>query len=504
MIQLRWVLAVLFLAIWNMAFSKHSDPETMYRLSTTDHKKTVPQITGLDDPCTSAPFGQSGQQTLWSSLPNPLPQPFKFQGTLIIQNGNSVNWSGLTIKMDEGAEIRIQSGGSLTLQNAAIVEACDKMWRGITVESGATLTVNTLAQVNDAVNAITASANTNNTLRNGRFFRNYRSLLAASPNLSNITFSLIATGNIVDGLALKPPHAQQFSEWSTNGNVGFLFRRCSSVGGLMNVGASTAIQNTFRNCSYGIMSQLSYLSIQNCRFEEFSGTLFFGSIIGSGIYAENGQIKIRSCEFTHCSLAISLYKTFYEVSNNKFWALNKLAEVFSGLKMGAGVGVMYSSIKDNTLLETDPVTNASTGANWGFTLWYNGYFPQITDNDLYNLDRDGIDIFDDVYSAGKASSVIQNNLITLKTNLGYPVIGGPANGIRLVSTARAQICNNIVKFGTDDIFNIGLSAEGVPVCLYAIYRIACFLAESGEWAGRIFSRRNLICPVHQLRGCVHF
>lgn len=412
-----------------------------------DNKSSWHTTTTIDSECDGIPvYGSPGVVTPISLLPNPLPSSFKIEGTLRVTSSHV--WSNLSVKMGNAAHILIDQTASLSLTNGTVIEGCETMWVGVALNLDATLVVSDDSEINDAVNAIYVTKRCTVTLNESKFKRNFRTLFAVSPTLQNFSFNLYTAGSWVDGAGpLKPPHTgQSFFEHGPKSDSGFRFIRCNSVGGNLKVGDNASLQCVFRNCEYGISSASSFLTVENTRFEEITGSTIFG---GYGIYGEYGYYKIQQCEFFHCYTGIYLYKMNFLVDDNDFSTLSQALFAWQS-RYYINPVVALPTVKYNRV---DNVLN-------GFVFFQNDDSnPQVYGNTSSKTGRVGILIMD---IAGMPNrSYIYDNTLDLSGG-GWPngTPDGNGIGIHITSTRNAAVCRNTISHSADGEQAICISADG--------------------------------------------
>lgn len=404
----------------------------------------------IDGECDGIPvYGTPGVVTPIAQLPSPLPSSFKIDGILRVTGNHT--WSNLSVKMGDAAQIIIDQTASFSLTNGTVIEGCETMWKGVTLLLDATLVVGGGAEINDAVSAIFVTQRCTVQLNTSQFKRNFRTLLAVSPTLQNISFNLYTAGSVVDGAGpLKPPHTgQSFFEYGPKGESGFRFVRCSNVGGNLKVGDNSSLQCLFRNCEYGVSSASSFLTVENSRFEEFAGATIFG---GYGIYGEYGYYKVQQCEFYHCNTGVSLYKMNFLVDDNSFSALNQC--------LFARQSVYYVS----PAVALPTVTNNTVeNVVYGFIFFQNDNSnPQINNNTFPRVAKDAVSILD--IPGLPNASFAHTNTIQLGSG-GWPntAVGGLGVGIHLTNTRNAAVCNNTVSMSWHNLEDVGIVADGSSI-----------------------------------------
>ncbi len=89
-----------------------------------------------------------------------------------VVNFNGINsYNNVTLYMGQESKIFINTGASISFDNFTIIAGCDYMWEGITLNQGASITVNN-SQIRDAFNAITSENGANYSLYNTVFNKN--------------------------------------------------------------------------------------------------------------------------------------------------------------------------------------------------------------------------------------------------------------------------------------------------------------------------------------------
>lgn len=187
------------------------------------------------------------------------------------------------IRMQPGAEIIVQAGGGLRIEEVNKAEGeigigihgCDHMWEGIDVEAGGRLIVEN-STIQDANTAIGITGEAHISIRHNRFENNYRGidvapLIDLTANNDPAPFSLIADptglwGNYFGtvGNGLKGTLDPTYIPAGTRGSVGLKTSYLDFVAGFyLAMG-----QNTFENLQYGIYSNKGTLLIAESTFRE--------------------------------------------------------------------------------------------------------------------------------------------------------------------------------------------------------------------------------------------
>lgn len=394
-------------------------------------------------------FGTPGGTIYSSQLPNPLPSAFKIEGKLVIQGWTT--WSDLDVKMGNAAEIYLDPLAGFTV-TGTVIEGCETMWKGVTLDHYSTIIVTGGSQINDAVNAIYVTKYCYVDLEKCTFYRNFRTLYAVSPDFSNISFDLHAAGPTVVGTGpLKPPHSQQsFWDYGSKAEAGFRFIRCNNVGGNLKVGEIGEPQCTFRDCAFGVSSYQSNLTVENCRFEEMTGGTFSGYYYGGvGVYGEYGYYHIQRCEFFRCITGVSFYKQNFVVEYNDFQRLTQALYARQSV---------YSAFP---LIELPTARhNVVDYTVYGFVFFQNDESnPQVNNNTISRAGRDAVSIMD--FAGMPNLSYIHTNTLNLSGG-GWPngVPDGSSVGVRLTTTRNPAVCRNTISHTPDGDQNICILADG--------------------------------------------
>lgn len=266
------------------------------------------------------------------------------------------------IAFGNGAQIRVESGSSLSIDNMTLA-SCDKMWKGIYVEKGGQLFLNN-CQIVNAQYGIQAERGSK-VWANGTIFQdNYVGLYvspfqyAADPNHpedSYVNIENFCANTFIGSGSLLPPYTGQIPTPGDLPFAGIEVNYLSSfvLPGTTSGGSSSA--NAFENLSNGIIARNTSLCVGDAYFKdiEYDPQLFLKTQ-GYGIYILDGKYsKIEgntqgffppyySFHFENCDVGIY----------NSKGAIDVIGMTMNNVKEGIHVtnvknGKIY--IQDNTI-----------------------------------------------------------------------------------------------------------------------------------------------------------
>jgi phage gp45-like len=285
-----------------------------------------PPVTNeLADPCSACLGNLPGcSQPLFS---NGIQRVF-IDGTLIFDQDfcfiGPTNLGDTEIYMAPGAEIVVQSGVTLTLDQV-VMFSCDQLWESIIVEDGGTLLVNN-SLIEDGTRAILAEPNATVKVTNSTFSDNFVGVSTPSGSISasnNTQIELSGNTFETSSEGLKAPF---------KGQLGFAGIEIWNVAPLVTVESSSANATTFQNLSNGIRSINSNLLVTEASFLNINRGGDFSS--GSGIFSNGSSSGAR-------------------------WA------IINGLETGTfqNVGVGLQSLNSWNILTKYSMTEIITGAD---------------------------------------------------------------------------------------------------------------------------------------------
>lgn len=173
-----------------------------------------------------------------------------------IVNSNNFQMLGCTLKMGEGAIIRIQANKNLKVQGSKLF-SCEKMWQGINVEpsGGIEFLYN---QIEDAQYAVFSGSTCALKIKGNTFNRNWIGLSLGLTGLTgNICPLQFSSNSFSCSSALRPPYQNQIPDPESVSMSGIIV-----VGGTF-VDISASFFHTQR---HGIISIGTFGNISDCTF----------------------------------------------------------------------------------------------------------------------------------------------------------------------------------------------------------------------------------------------
>jgi hypothetical protein len=223
-------------------------------------------------------------------------QTINIVGTVIVPQNVSISLNGITIYFEPGAEILLQSGAQLRLDNCYLL-ACTKMWKSISLTNngfGTGTTGSTLSMtdciVQDAEHAVSIGDYSTAILKDNYFYDNYISVF----------YKPLAGGAFTHGTALIEdnefhgtgqlvlPYIGQTTALGSRPKAGIEAWRA-----MINMTHPRRGQNRFIGLSNGIILQRSDLQIEESWFDDIQPDAVYDNITqssfgenfnGSGIY----------------------------------------------------------------------------------------------------------------------------------------------------------------------------------------------------------------------------
>ncbi len=189
-------------------------------------------------------------------------------GTIIVDINFTIT-NNLIVEMLPNAAISVLPGFTLTIENSTVLKAaCKEMWQGIFVSGGASLVLNSGCIIQDAETGVFTGANS--TLNFGtygakvRFNKNYFGLVIwnhtspANVSIKNTVFECRAGAYSNDELLLSPYTGEMSA-------VGIFLNRNTPT---ITLGEATPnFQNIFDNLLYGVLSIQSNFTLHNNLFQ---------------------------------------------------------------------------------------------------------------------------------------------------------------------------------------------------------------------------------------------
>lgn len=271
--------------------------------------------------------GVPNQTTSYASL-NITPYPgmcLSVHGTLEIDE--DVQWTLPTIQMQDGSEIVVTSENSLTILYAPVIEGCSRLWKGITVESGATFQMRT-SKIFDAEYAVKAHKGSTINISKNTFDRNYVGLyIPDEPGNVKVTAPFIGNKFLCTEDLLQPYDGHpEYPSWPTSTEEIDYTRSLAGVvlNGVsgMNIGVSDyPLRNVFSGLRNGIYLNNCQLNIYDVDISNLYGldpetTLNEGG--GNGIFLENSVTEISGSDMDAMYRGIYATRSLTDIHNNTF------------------------------------------------------------------------------------------------------------------------------------------------------------------------------------------
>ena len=222
-------------------------------------------------------------------------------GTLII-NQNTV-WSQKHLRMNAGAQIVVASGVTFQL-STCVVEGCNYMWKGILMNGGATLILDSGTSVSDAVSAVESQGVNKLEVNTSELSRNFYGINYHDGNTENGFTPINMT---IDGAGpLKPPYPGQSSSlYGPRGKAGMVFSNMNRFE-VTNNAANNIIKN------YEIGAWIKNNCVGGFFNINFENILWYENGIphGTGILIENSRpndpygIIISKCTLRNCETGV--------------------------------------------------------------------------------------------------------------------------------------------------------------------------------------------------------
>ena len=251
-------------------------------------------------------------------------------GQLIIPSGYFSQLAFDNIFMQPGSEILVKSGAELFLSNLSfngmVVQGCERMWRGVTVEDNATFT-SFFTIIRDAQYAVTLGRSTI-TSQATIFDNNHVGIRT----LNNGGVNIITTGFPFSGNqftqtadALLPAFDAVPNFNIIEGYAGIELARTAWT----SIGSMADGSNIFSDIRNGIIARENgVISMFNSRFNNLAGaninlpnTPPANGLRGIGIYADNNSLStIQGCIFNTVSRGIAaINSNVFNVAENQFF-----------------------------------------------------------------------------------------------------------------------------------------------------------------------------------------
>ncbi|MBK9106915.1 MAG: T9SS type A sorting domain-containing protein [Saprospiraceae bacterium] len=428
---------------------------------------------------------------------------YVFQGT--VQMDINVLISSCTLEMEAGSEIRILSSKRLTITDN-LIYACDTLWKGITVNSGARLW-GSGNDIYDAQYAIKAAGTANVTLYNNEFYHNYVAFYIppTGTQTSVHTVRLIFQNNIIDnpsilgggtGLLRRP----NYSGISPNPNgrafAGFDVHNANLVIGSKSL-ASPYYRNYISNVMVGVKGFFCNLEchrlIINNMLNHGAGNTNYTEPEGIGILVRDCRLQATRDTITNALGGISGFRSWLsDISRNEIAYVRAGVHDFASMnspEIGqneihhvSNIGIevefplsLIAPLISYNIISTDGTTPTPTGSFMiGIlfqTLGARSLGSVISWNELYlHSKSNGIDIRDCV-NIGVGYNIVTYNDDSETTYSGVGIIHNDSRdgfviendviassgfnkivGFHSINTGNTRFCCNYTS-GTDYGFN---------------------------------------------------
>lgn len=376
--------------------------------------------------------------------------------------------------MNEGAEIEVVTGKTLTILNSSLV-GCLKMWKGITVTTNGNVFMEH-STVRDAQYAVYMKNLASYHLFNNIFDANYVGFYVASAT-SGLSSTIVpmagpnafAENHFQRTFQLLPPYQGQSPFPGSVPYAGILVNNLN----YFTVGSQTdgSVVNYFSNIRNGIISiacldnTYSGLQISNLSSEA----------IGVYIYQPVGRITVRNSTMSNLRYGVSGFKCKgVDILDNN---VNTNLQGFYLYGSTKGANIEGNTVVNNPAMPTSTHSIVILQSN-------NGTSPHRVLNNTLTPSKDAISLQN---LNGKL--VVQDNFISLNSNLSSPYgifgayLSGPTtisdntitktagttnngSGIVLINSKNAQIANNNIAGTAAARMITGISSYDSPLQLF--------------------------------------
>ncbi|HRF16397.1 MAG TPA: T9SS type A sorting domain-containing protein, partial [Bacteroidia bacterium] len=380
---------------------------------------------------------------------------------------NTLNLNNCTVYTAAGAQIIVQNGGALTLNNTTI-QACDTMWRGMVAQSGAMVYILNQTYIRDAAIGIFAENGTTITLDNSYIYDCVTGLFI--PNKTNGYNNIILKVNgsefKMQSNSLKPDYIGQVPHGATP-KVGIEM-------GMMIATIGNSALNYFGNLNTGIVAKSCHLTVKRSVFNNIAPDLYYNEpYTGTAITSivETGSEMIAS-SLTVLPETVG-YKTIDNCSRGIYTDRSVLnANYIHLLNVAQGIFGKGTPSQQTSMVNNCTITSSGTGIFWvnnanakamiatgnNITINYpsnTGMAKRISGGGIYmaetaffkpviyTANNNTITLNQAWYgimSSATLNSKIKENTIQMNQTIGSTMV----TGVELNSTINASVsCNNI-------------------------------------------------------------
>ena len=381
-----------------------------------------------------------------------------FGGAVIVDIDFTIS-SNIIVDMLPQASINVIAGKTLTIENGTVLKAaCKEMWQGIFVSGGASLVLNSGCIIQDAEFGVFTSSNS--TLNFGssgakvRFNKNYYGLAiwnhTAPSNLSikNTVFECRAGAYANDELLLSP-HAGEMSA------VGIILSRNIPT---VTIGQATAnFQNIFDNLLFGVLSIQSNFNLYNNLFQNIK-------------FDANTQNTNYECD-CRCPKGTAVCADGRSVSNGLLATIGGPGAAKNIVTNSFGGFYLYRNM--NAVITNNDMLNIESNGMQLFSNFASNGFYDVNHNSLKDVQDHNILIFDNpkitkdiTFNEINESYTPQNYLYS--TGINIVEFSKPTHSTNIlhndIRKVKFGITTNLVYYLTIDDNEIDLSTD--PLAVY--------------------------------------
>ncbi|MBL7939571.1 MAG: hypothetical protein JNL43_09445 [Flavobacteriales bacterium] len=370
--------------------------------------------------------------TYSTALSNPASGTIDIQGRLIIDQ--DFTFEDATVFMEPGAEILMQDGVNLWVNNSTFESCNDVMWKGVTTGNGCIVQLKNTS-ISDAESGIRAM-NSSIVLIEGSEFKNNRVAIEV-PDQGGFNSVVIYPWSST--FHAEGPLAQPYlGQTSVVGEKGY------AALDVWNISLDfSGLDNTIHHLSNGIVAHRSELNVQNCAIHDIQpDAAYVSPSNGSGIFArgDHAFVTLKQVGFGSTTGALPSFQ------NCRWGIYTEYMNVYSEENTMSNVGTAYHVDKGNS--RTIDILNNKLDTRFdGIQLYMNDGCTRmdIANNDITFATNPPPGQFVKGYTAiivkeanvKNPNSVIQNNTIRYRTNATTAYAG-----IRLTSANDYKVLSN--------------------------------------------------------------
>lgn len=404
-------------------------------------------------------------------------------GVLDVNQNFSIDFA--TLNMSPGSEIIVRTGITLKILGS-VIEGCQSMWKGITLENGAHIDLNGnfIRDAQFAINC-TGSVVFDNATSN-HFENNYVSIY--SPPGS---FKLIMTPNFVDNWfifeAFKAFYQGQSPQPQTRSFAGIEMNNSQLI--------LTQASNFFENLQNGIIGRNSFITASECIMTDLikeqdnadNCNPAYKNANGMGFYLLGSTAILSNNFITNSTCAVLADFTYLDVREN----------IINGYFVDGiySVRCWWKQIIDDNSISGFSHRGISIvdPSNFGLT-------PIITNNEIYS----GVPFLRPPHCEGPYAIFLRNvhSQSLGQIELNDPIeINGNFSGIRLRECSNIGIQSNVIEFTSLPWLNPGFSYAGLAgifldrteFCQIYSNRVTGFSPQDNEAFFILHSKSNKYC-----------